>query len=212
LRAIVVAGSSLDVVPGPEALTGSDLLVAVDGGADVLRRLGLRPDLLIGDMDSVSESTRIAAERDGVEMVLLPTAKDETDAEAALRLVVARGAMQVTVYGALGGPRLDHLLGNLLLLAADWLKGAQVRLVDGRHEASLAHGDVTVMGQAGDILSLLPLTPFVLQVTTAGLEYPLKSETLIQAATRGISNVMTGSSARVTHGDGALLVVHYQGR
>ncbi len=212
MRAIVVAGSSLDVVPGPEALTGSDLLVAVDGGADVLQRLGLRPDVLIGDMDSVSESTRLVAERGGVEMVLLPTAKDETDAEAALRLVVGRGAMQVTVYGALGGPRLDHLLGNLFLLAADWLKGAQVRLVDGRHEAFLAHGDVTVMGRAGDTLSLLPLTPTVLQVATAGLEYPLKSETLIQAATRGVSNVMTGATARVTHGDGALLVVHYQER
>ncbi len=212
MRALVVAGSSLDIVPGPEALTGSDLLVAVDGGAEVLERLGLRPDVLIGDMDSVSESTRLAAERAGVEMVLLPTAKDETDAEAALRLVVARGAGQVTVYGALGGPRLDHLLGNLFLLGADWLEGAHVRLVDGRHEALLAHGDVTIAGRAGDTVSLLPLTPTVLQVTTVGLEYPLKSETLIQAATRGVSNVMTGSTAHVTHGDGALLVVHYRER
>ena len=133
MRAVVVAGSSLDVVPGLAALTCSDLLVAVDGGADVLERLGLRPDVLIGDMDSVGESARRTAEQGGVEMILLPTAKDETDAEAALRLVVARGAEQVTVYGALGGPRLDHLLGNLFLLAASWLEGAEICLVDGRH-------------------------------------------------------------------------------
>jgi thiamine pyrophosphokinase len=212
LRATVVAGSSLDSVPELAALTGADLLVAVDGGADALARLGVRPDVLVGDMDSISESTRHSAEQQGVEMVLLPTAKDETDAEAALRLVVARGAEQVTVYGALGGPRLDHLLGNLFLLAASWLEGVRVCLVDGRHEAFLARGDVTITGQAGDTVSLLPLTSAVYGVSTEGLEYILEAGTLEQAATKGVSNVMTGSRARVTHGDGALLVIHYQER
>ena len=56
-----------------------------------------------------------------MEVLSLPTAKDETDTEAALRLAVERGATEITVFNALGGPRLDHLLGNLLLLTAPWL-------------------------------------------------------------------------------------------
>ena len=88
-----------------------------------MARVGLVPALLVGDLDSITIRTREALEAQGVEVVLLPTAKDETDTEAALRLVVERGADDITVYGALGGPRLDHLVGNLLLLSSPWLAG-----------------------------------------------------------------------------------------
>jgi thiamine pyrophosphokinase len=170
------------------------------------------PALLVGDMDSVDPATRAALEAQGVEVVVLPTAKDETDTEAALRLVVGRGATDVTVFGGLGGPRLDHLIGNLLLLSSPWLAGVGVRVVDDRHEAFLVKGDVVFGGERGDIVSLLPLTPRVEDVRTEGLAYPLVGEPLLQSATRGVSNAMTGPEARVTHGDGVLLLIHYRGR
>ena len=92
-------------------------------------------------------------------MVTLPTAKDETDTEAALRLAVDRGATTSPSSTRSAGPRLDHLLGNLLLLTAPWLAPVGVRLVDGLHEAFLVQGDSTVSGRPGDTVSLLPLTP-----------------------------------------------------
>jgi thiamine pyrophosphokinase len=147
-----------------------------------------------------------------VEVVLLPTAKDETDTEAALRLVVERGAEDITVFGTLGGPRLDHLVGNILLLGSPWLAGVRVRMVDDRHEALLVKGDCTFVGERGDTVSLLPLTSEVDAVRTEGLLYPLNGEALMQAATRGISNMMIGTEARVTHGNGVLLLIHYRGR
>ncbi len=174
--------------------------------------MGLVPALLVGDMDSISDQTREALESQGVEVLLLSTAKDETDTEAALRLVVERGADDITVYGALGGPRLDHLMGNLLLLSAPWLAGVRVRMVDDRHEAFLVKRDCEFSGDEGDIVSLLPLTPEVEDVRTERLAYPLIGETLHQWATRGVSNVMTGTQARVTHGAGVLLLIHYKGR
>ena len=148
----------------------------------------------------------------GVELIRLETAKDETDTEAALRLAVERGVTEITVFNALGGPRLDHLLGNLLLLTAPWLAPARVTLVDGLHKAFLVAGDGAVSGRAGDTVSLLPLTEMVEDVRTEGLLYPLRGETLHQGATRGVSNEMTGERARVTHGAGALLLIHYRGR
>jgi thiamine pyrophosphokinase len=212
MRAVVVAGSSLSAELDAALLSSADLLVAVDGGAEALARVGLVPAILVGDLDSITVRTRDALEAQAVEVVLLPTAKDETDTEAALRLVIDRGADDVTVYGALGGPRLDHLVGNLLLLSSPWLAPARVRMVDDWHEAFLANGDSMFTGERGDTVSLLPLTPEVENVWTEGLLYPLAGEPLFQSATRGVSNAMTGAKARVTHGDGVLLLIHYRGR
>lgn len=212
MHAVVVAGSLLVGELDPAAVAAGDLLIAVDGGADALARVGLTPDLLIGDLDSVSAAVLADLEARGVELVRLQTAKDETDTEAALRLAIDRGATDITVFNALGGPRLDHLLGNLLLLTAPWLAAARVTLVDGLHKAFLLGGDGMVTGRAGDTVSLLPLTETVQDVRTEGLLYPLCGETLLQGATRGVSNEMTGDRARVTHGAGALLLIHYRGR
>ncbi len=212
MRVAVVAGSDLTAELNAAALASADLLVAVDGGADALARVGLEPGVLVGDLDSISVHTRSALEARGVEVLLLPTAKDETDTQAALRLVVERGGDDITVYGALGGPRLDHLVGNLLLLSSPWLAAVHVRMVDDWHEAFLAKGDSSFSGECGDTVSLLPLTPKVEDVWTEGLLYPLAHEPLSQSATRGVSNAMTGEEARVTHGDGVLLLIHYRGR
>jgi thiamine pyrophosphokinase len=212
VHAVVVAGSLLADELDRAGVEAGDLLIAVDGGADALARVGLTPSLLIGDLDSISAATLAGLESGGVELIRLQTAKDETDTEAALRVAIERGAAEITVFNALGGPRLDHLLGNLLLLTAPWLAPVRVTLVDGLHEAFLAKGDGTVTGRPQDTVSLLPLTETVEDVRTEGLLYPLRGETLLQGGTRGISNEMTGGRARVTHRAGALLLIHYRGR
>lgn len=212
MHAVVVAGSVLADDLDRTAVEAGDMIVAVDGGADALARIGVTPSLLIGDLDSISAPVLADLESRGVESVRLQTAKDETDTEAALRLAVERGATEITVFNALGGPRLDHLVGNLLLLTAPWLDGIKVTLVDGLHEALLARGDAVVGGRMGDTVSLLPLSSEVADVRTEGLLYPLRGERLLQGATRGVSNEMTGGQARVTHGAGTLLLVHYRGR
>jgi thiamine pyrophosphokinase len=212
MHAVIVAGSSLDAELDPGLLEEADLLIAVDGGADAVAAAGVVPSVLIGDMDSITASTRRDFEAAGIEVVLLEIAKDETDTEAALRLAVDRGAGEITVLGALGGPRLDHLMGNLLLLASPWLADVAVRMVDGSHEVFLVNSDVIFAGKKGDIVSLLPLTPRVFNVRTLGLLYPLNGEPLLQSATRGVSNEMSGREARVTHDEGVLLLIHYRGR
>jgi thiamine pyrophosphokinase len=210
LNTVLVAGCLPAPDLDPALLKGADLLIAVDGGADVITQLGLTPSLLVGDLDSISPASLREMEARGIEIVTLPTAKDETDTEAALRLAIDRGATDITVFNALGGPRLDHLLGNFLLLTAPWLAAARVRLVDGAHEVFLVKRDSRVAGRSGDTLSLLPLTPVVENVRTEGLLYPLHGEPMLQGQTRGVSNEMTGDRARVTHGAGALLLIHYQ--
>jgi len=210
MHAVIVAGGIGDDLPDRASIAEADLVIAADGGAEALVVLGIQPHVLVGDFDSVSATTRARVEKDGAEVIALRADKDWTDTEVALRLAVERGAATVTVFGALGGPRLDHLLGNLLLLTAPWLQGCDVRLLDARHEIFLAHGDVTVAGGPGELVSLFALTRVVEDVETEGLAYALHREPLYRGATRGVSNELVTESARVRHGAGELLIIHYR--
>jgi thiamine pyrophosphokinase len=209
VHVVVVAGSCLERSLSPEALQTADLVVAADRGAEELLRVGHLPDLLVGDMDSLDPEVWRELEARGVPALILPQAKDETDLERALRAAVERGATSITVLGALGGPRVDHLVATLLLLSAPWLESVDVRLVDDRHEVALARGGRSIRGAPGDTVSLLPLTSRVEGVVTSGLLFPLRGEPLLQGTTRGVSNVLTQDEGRVTHGAGRLLIIHY---
>ena len=188
-----------------------DLVVLADGGGNCgwpWEEGCSAPVLLVGDMDSILPAARAAWEVRGAEVTVLPRAKDETDLEFALRAAVERGAEEFVVFGALGGPRLDHLLGAINLLTAPWLRGRLVRLLDNNHEVMLASGAVEISGRPGDLVSLIPLTEGVENVTATGVAYPLCGERLLRWSTRGVSNELAEERARVTHGEGDLLVVH----
>jgi thiamine pyrophosphokinase len=107
----------------------------------------------------------------------------------------------VTILGASGG-RIDHWLANVMLLA----KRPGVRIVDETSEIWVAEGQASLVGRAGDVVSLIPLDERVEGVVTQGLEFPLKDETLERGSTRGLSNVMLGERAEVTWEKGLLLV------
>jgi thiamine pyrophosphokinase len=210
MHVVIVAGGIGDGLPDPRLIGKADLVIAADGGAESLVALGIQPHVLIGDFDSVSTATRAQVEERGAEVIELRVDKDWTDTEVALRLALKRNATEVTVFGALGGPRIDHLLGNILLLTAPWLHGCDVRLLDARHEIFLARGDGSIAGYPGDLVSLLALSQVVEAVETEGLQFPLHREPLYQGATRGVSNELAAERARVRHGAGELLIIHYR--
>lgn len=194
------------------AVEAGALLICADGGGETALAWNLTPDLLVGDMDSISPaSLETLTHTPGVEVRVVPVEKDETDLELALLTALERGAKEITILGGLGG-RLDHTLGNIYLLAADQLvrAGAKARLLDEDEEVLVLHGSesLTLAGKPGDLLSLIPLTPVARGVRTTNLYYPLKSEPLYIGPTRGISNVFTGETATVAFEEGLLLVIH----
>jgi thiamine pyrophosphokinase len=210
VRAIIVAGGQ----PKEEGdwqrwVRDGDLIVGADGGAARALAWGLTPRWVIGDMDSLPERDRATLQSRGCRFAEHPRAKDETDLELALTCAVERGADEIVILGALGG-RLDHTLANVLLLALPALDEVLVRIVDGDQEALLARNDraVTIAGQPGDLVSLLPLGGDVHGVTTVGLAWTLQGDTLRFGFSRGVSNEMTAAVARVEIGEGYLLVIH----
>lgn len=212
MKALIVADgdapsrADVDALLAPD---GPDLVVAADGGALKALALGFRPDVVVGDSDSLDASDVARMRADGVRVAIHPADKDESDTELALREAVARGADHVVVVGAFGGARLEHTIANLLLLTLPELAGRDAVLADGASEARVIdHGQtLTLTGAPGDFVSLFPLAPRAEGVTTAGLKYALTDEGMTQGPARGLSNVMTGDSATVSVRTGRLLII-----
>ncbi|HML41258.1 MAG TPA: thiamine diphosphokinase [Bellilinea sp.] len=184
-----------------------DTLVAVDGGLRHLDTLGLTPNLLIGDLDSVDPQRLADLQAAGIAIERYPREKDESDLELALTKLAQAGYDTIRVVAALGG-RLDQTLANLYLLELPAVEDLDIRLDDGREEIIIIRESLTIQGQPGDTFSLLAMDGCTRGIRTEGLQYPLKDETLCPNRTRGISNVMLGQKAQVKISSGRLLCIH----
>jgi thiamine pyrophosphokinase len=217
-RALVVANG--DVPPRarldlnwPGWDEGVALVVAADGGARKAARLGLRPDVVVGDADSIERAVLDAVEAAGARVWLQPRAKDASDTELAVAEAQAAGASAVTIIGALGGLRFDHALANVLLATGDRHRQMELTLLDAntrirclRATRGTGSGEMVLTGRVGDLVSLFPVGS-ALGVTTEGLQYPLSNESLPAGTSRGLSNVRLASTAQVRLQEGALLIV-----
>lgn len=206
LRAVIFANGDLAF---PEAarheIRPEDWVLAADGGVRHVLALGLSPDLVVGDLDSLTPETRRRLEAGETAFLPFPAEKDATDLELALRHAAAQGASEALVFGAVGS-RWDQTLANLLLPALESLAGLRVTFRDGPQEACLLRGgeERTFHGRPGDTLSLLPLAGDAVGVTTEGLRYPLREGTLRFGASRGVSNELTAATATVRLRQGLL--------
>ena len=194
--------------PGPPpriSIPSGATLIAADGGLELAAGLGLEVDLAVGDFDSVSES-----KLEGVPSDRYPTAKDATDLELALAVGLRLGPRRLVIVGSAGG-RLDHLLGALLLLAADAFRDC---VVDGQLGPAAVHvvrGTRELEGEPGELISLFALGGDAHGVVTEGLVYSLRGETLTVASTRGVSNEFAEAVARISVREGVLLAVRPEG-
>src|SRR5437762_1641340 len=186
----------------------ADVVIAADGGANRLAKAGRRPDLVVGDMDALTNETRRELQRAGAELETYPTEKEQTDGELALDAALKRGADEIVVVGAFGGARLDHMAGNLMLLAHEDFAAIDVALVTERttFRSMVGPGTLELEGAPGDWVTLAPLSEVARHVATDGLRYPLRHEDLFRGSTRGVSNELTDRRGSVEVGDGLLLV------
>jgi thiamine pyrophosphokinase len=188
-----------------------DTLLAADGGTRHALALGLTPAIVIGDLDSLNEDDHRKLDAAGTEIRRYPRDKNETDFELTLHYAVEAGYHEILLVAALGN-RLDQTLGNLALLTDPSLAGLHIRVDDGVEQAFFVSTQTRVEGHPGELVSLIPWGGKVTGVTTAGLRWPLKDDTLYPYKTRGISNELLGQTASVSMESGLLLVVHSHSR
>lgn len=211
---IFVNGDINDGEMVQRALTDAEspFVIAVDGGARIAQHFKQPIDLLIGDMDSLTEDEFQAIADSGVEIQRHPPEKDFTDLELALITITERGYDWIRIIGGIGG-RVDQTLANIYLLTLSELSDCDVQIVAGKQTMYLLRsGTHTLHGTKDDTISLLPIGGAVHGIHSTNLYYPLNEDTLDFGHARGISNVMTANTATLTIREGNLLVVHTIGR
>lgn len=190
-----------------------DCVIAVDGGYASLQRVGVRPDYVVGDFDSL----QYVPERDDV--FCFPAEKDESDMELAMRLATEKGFDVLFVYGALAG-RLDHTIANMQLITRFARQGCKVfgigdafalTVLDGKGPSSISFGafDISDLGSEpyAPYLSVFALGGVARGVTETGLKYLLDAVEVADDCSLGLSNEFTGSEATVSLTEGNLVVV-----
>ncbi len=209
LRVVIVTGGPVgdDAFVRAQCATAM-LLIAADAGALVLERLGIVPHLAVGDFDTAGPELVARLGARGIPTETHPAAKDYTDTHLAIVIAIARGATEIVVLGALGGPRYDHMLATALSLAAPAFAGIRILLVDPLHMMLvLRPGEsITLRGVPGEYVSLLALTEAVTGVSGDGLLYPLPA-TFHLGDNIGVSNELTVPEATVSVSDNGILLV-----
>ena len=207
-RIIIFANGELpDPKKARSLIADNDYILCADGGTRHARALDLKPDLIIGDLDSAAPLLLQRYKEDGVKVEAYSQDKNETDLELAIQRAIELNPTQIVIVAALGG-RLDQTLANIALLADLRLSAFDVRLDDGVEEIFLCRDHSEVHGRSGDIVSLIPWHGAVSEVQTKKLKWPLRKEMLYPDKTRGVSNEMINDTAFVSIGSGLLLVVH----
>jgi thiamine pyrophosphokinase len=183
-----------------------DLVIGVDGGAGYADTLNVTLDAIIGDLDSLSD-----LELQGMsaaKIVSYPSEKDELDLELALAYAEEQGADQIVMVGVMGG-RMDMAIANIMLTTQASLSSYRIEIWHGRETGwGIRPPGKNITGTPGDIVSLIPLSGDVSNITTKGLKYPLTDEGLSFGQVRGVSNMMDKSSADIKFIKGFLLVIH----
>ncbi len=186
-----------------------DRVVCADGGTAAARRLGIVPDWIVGDMDSIREEDRAFMERAGVRFETYPAEKDFTDTQLALDLARREGAREVAVWGGTGS-RLDHTLSNLFNAAKLVEGGIEVRFEAPGLTIYLVGNRLIVPGRVGDTVSVLVLGDRATGVTEEGFRYPLHQAILDGRCQYAVSNVITEPNPCIRVATGILAVFHYR--
>ncbi|HHV99998.1 MAG TPA: thiamine diphosphokinase [Clostridiaceae bacterium] len=184
----------------------ADFIICADGGASHAKKLGLKPDVLLGDFDSLKRDDFAYFNKMDIEILKFPVNKDMTDTELAVMHAADKGCDSIVLIGALGS-RADHSLANVMLLKRMLDKGIKGIIVDENNEIMLINDKIVLEGDSYTNVSLIPVTERVEGVTTSGLFYPLQNATIEMGSTWGISNRFVCDRAEVSITSGLMLVV-----
>lgn len=180
-------------------------IACADGGADWARRRGIRPDIIVGDLDSVRPSTLKAFR---ASRIVLNVSRDSTDLEKTLDVLMERPLRKVIVLGATGR-RTDHLLTNFSILKK-YSGRLDLRFIDDQHEFRILPRRTVLRAQIGELITLFPLGS-ARGITTTGLRYALNNDTLEIGVREGQSNEATERRITISYKAGSLLLARFHG-
>ena len=195
---VIITGGECKTCGIPKGIADGAYVIAADSGYDTAVKLGITPDLLVGDMDSIREVP------DGVELFRVKAEKEDTDTMLAIKIAKEKGGEHITVIGGAGG-RADHWLSNIFMLEALADEGLDVVLIDGINEIrAVCNGSIRIPNNGG-YFGILALNDCI--ITSTGCKYPLTEAPLLRAHPYGVSNEVTDSFAEINVKGHAIITV-----
>lgn len=184
-----------------------DYIICADGGANHSYKMDINPDYIIGDLDSISSKIIEFYKLKDVKFEKFPSKKDETDTEICVYLARRLNAKEIDFIGALGG-RLDHMIANINLLYYVRNKGIHTKIISEDEDIHIAiNEEITINGDIGDMISVIPVNGDAKGVTLKKLEYPLNNYDMKFSLPLGISNVMLDEKCSIKVEQGSLIII-----
>lgn len=176
----------------------ADLIIAADSGYDTAERLGIKPDIAMGDFDSLSGRLP-----EGLETLRVACEKDVTDTMLACEYAKDNGCREITIIGGTGG-RIDHSLSNVFYLEELYDEGIRAKLTDGANCVRIIADETVTIPAFGGYFSIFAVSECF--VTESGCKYPLNDAKLVRERPYALSNEVTADEAVLTVRGKAILV------
>lgn len=209
MKVVLIAGGSLDEVFCMDYLKNvvCDKLIAVDRGLAFLHKMEIKPDLIVGDFDSLSAGI-LDSYKENTEIREFVPEKDATDMEIGIRAALDMGADSISILGGTG-TRIDHLLGNVQVLMLPLKKGADACIMDANNRIRLIDREKNIRKSKlfGTYVSFFPLTTQVTGLNLTGFKYPLHNHTLTSDNSLGVSNEAVEDEVLIQLKEGVLIMV-----
>ena len=195
MRAIIICGGDVGEYIKSH-IREDDFIICADSGYDRALEFGITPDVVLGDMDSVK------SQKYPEDTIIFPARKDFTDSELAVIYAIENGYVEALLFGMIG-TRMDHSLANFTLLP----RFENACIINANNEIYFVKNSITLSGNPGDNISIIPYPGDIWGVTTKGLDYPLCCGKIQAGTTLGISNVMLENECTITISKGSAFVI-----
>ncbi|MGN0144541.1 MAG: thiamine diphosphokinase [Clostridium sp.] len=208
MKTVIVTGGNR---PSKELLStyieDADLIIGSDKGSEYLYDYGVKPQIILGDFDSINEEKLKKIEEEDIEVIKFPPEKDYTDTEIAIMEAMKRGSSLIYLLGGIG-TRMDHTLGNIGLLLTTKIKGSKLIIVDDHNKMYLADNDMKLCGEYGETISFHALSDVVKGFEIKGAKYNLDSYDMHLLDPRAVCNEFIDTPIHIRFTEGELLIIH----
>ncbi|MDD2481705.1 MAG: thiamine diphosphokinase [Lutispora sp.] len=203
--AIICNGNVTDYDYCLNIIKSADYIICADGGTRHAYKMGLHPDLILGDFDSSDNEYLEHYKNLGIKMERYPKDKDKTDSHLCI-LKALDFSYEIILIGATGS-RLDHTMANISLLKLGLDKGVDIYIADSQNEIYLINKSITIKGKPGELFSLLPISQSVEGICVYGAKYELNEAVMEIGDPYGTSNLFKKENVNIKIRSGYLLVI-----
>lgn len=206
MRVIVISNGSLNIKTLEKIRVVSDFIICADGGANHLYKSGILPDMIVGDLDSLTEDALEYYKQADVSFHKFPSRKDNTDTELAVDFAIDRGAAEIILLGSTG-TRLDHTLANIMILLKLLKIGIKAKVVDEHNEVYIVDSEIEIEKEKNTFISFIPIFKECIGVTMKGFKYSTDDLNFVLGSTMGVSNEVENEKGIIEIRDGISLVI-----